>query len=144
MKVVITGSRDFPFYTAVWDDLFQIAWESSEIPQDLDVYAGDCPSGPDDDADSWCENNGLFIGKNKIRVRHHYFQADWKKHGKAAGPIRNAEMVRAATADGVMDVRFRAYRYNGSRGTTDCINRLKAAGVVGTVMDVKLERSFPA
>ena len=141
MKVVITGSRDFPFYTAVWDDLWQLAWESSEIPQDLDVYFGDCPQGPDDFADNWCENNGTVNG---IRVRTHYFRADWKKHGKAAGPIRNGEMVRAATAEGTMDVRFRAYRLNNSRGTTDCINKLEAAGAIGVIYDLTIKGSYPA
>lgn len=32
----------------------------------------------------------------KLRLPYVTFEADWEKHGKAAGPIRNAQMLRDA------------------------------------------------
>ena len=53
---------------------------------DLKVIFGDC-TGVDTDAKELC------IEKN---INYEVFPANWKLHGKAAGPIRNAEMVDLA------------------------------------------------
>jgi ABC-type sugar transport system substrate-binding protein len=59
------------------------------------------------------------------------FPADWEKHGKKAGPIRNAEMV-AAGADFVIAVhRNLAW----SRGTRDLVTRALAAGIPVYLID---------
>lgn len=47
--------------------------------------------------------------------------ADWDRHGKAAGPIRNQEMV-----DSGLDL---CIAFPGGRGTADMIRRCEAAGV---------------
>lgn len=48
--------------------------------------------------------------------------ADWDKHGKAAGPIRNREMAKLAT--------HALLFWDGkSRGTKNMIDELEAAGV---------------
>ena len=49
------------------------------------------------------------------------FIADWKRHRKAAGPIRNSELVRLA--DEVV-----AFWDGKSKGTADTIRKAKAAG----------------
>lgn len=49
--------------------------------------------------------------------------ADWEKHGKAAGPIRNQEMVNLG-ADLCL-----AFPLGESRGTRDCIYRALLAGI---------------
>ena len=49
--------------------------------------------------------------------------ADWNTHGKAAGPIRNAEMV-ALGADQCI-----AFPGENSRGTWDCVTKAKNAGI---------------
>ncbi|MCK9598287.1 MAG: DUF2493 domain-containing protein [Sphaerochaeta sp.] len=49
--------------------------------------------------------------------------ADWEKHGKAAGPIRNQEMVDAGA-----DVCL-AFPVGESRGTRDCMRRAEKAGI---------------
>lgn len=51
------------------------------------------------------------------------YAADWKTHGKAAGPIRNQQMLDAG-ADLVL-----AFPLPGSKGTLDMIHRAKRAGV---------------
>lgn len=71
-----------------------------------ELRTGGC-RGADLDAEAWAR-------ENHIPVRT--FPADWEKHGKAAGPIRNGEML--AGADGVV-------AFPGGRGTADM---LKQAG----------------
>lgn len=48
--------------------------------------------------------------------------ADWKKHGKAAGPIRNQEMIDISEPTVVL-------AFPGGRGTADMIRRARKAGV---------------
>ncbi len=50
------------------------------------------------------------------------FCADWQKHGKVAGPIRNQQMLDEGKPDLVM-------AFPGGRGTADMVRRAKNAGV---------------
>lgn len=60
-------------------------------------------------------------------------QADWDKHGNAAGPIRNQEMVDAGAAFCVACHRF----LPRSRGTRDCVQRCLDAGIPVYLIDSK-------
>jgi hypothetical protein len=51
--------------------------------------------------------------------------ADWKKHGKAAGPIRNRAMLQGVEM---------LIALPGGRGTADCIRAAREAGI--TVIDL--------
>ena len=50
------------------------------------------------------------------------FDADWKTHGKAAGPIRNQRMIEEGKPDLVV-------AFEGGSGTADMVRRARAAGV---------------
>jgi hypothetical protein len=50
------------------------------------------------------------------------FEADWTKHGKAAGPIRNQQMLDEGKPDLVV-------AFEGGAGTRDMVTKAKAAGV---------------
>jgi hypothetical protein len=50
------------------------------------------------------------------------FPADWDAHGKAAGPIRNQQMLDEGKPDIVV-------AFEGGRGTADMIDRAEKAGV---------------
>ena len=52
------------------------------------------------------------------------FPADWDKHGKAAGPIRNAQMLKEGKPDICL-----AFPLPGSIGTWDMIRKANAAGI---------------
>ena len=56
-------------------------------------------------------------------LRDKPYPADWEKHGKAAGPLRNSEMV-AAGADACATIAAR-----DSVGTFDCAHKARAAGI---------------
>lgn len=74
-------------------------------------------SGDATGADSW----GIVWAKRRgLPIERH--PADWKKHGRAAGPVRNAEMV--AKADALIAI------WDGeSRGTADVMEKACAAGL---------------
>lgn len=63
---------------------------------------------------------GLAAHALRIPVEPYY--ADWKQHGRRAGPIRNAEMLREGRPDAVL-------AFPGGRGTADMIKKAVAAGV---------------
>lgn len=50
------------------------------------------------------------------------YNADWKSHGRAAGPIRNQRMIDEAHPDLVV-------AFPGGKGTADMVRRAKAAGI---------------
>lgn len=80
-RLLITGSRD-------WKDRYAIAEAISEVavdPREWTLVSGACPTG----ADRICEEVAHSLG---MTVEIH--PADWKTHGKRAGYIRNAEMVK--------------------------------------------------
>lgn len=79
-------------------------------------------------ADTW----GREWVRSEVRIaRILLFPADWKQHGRAAGPIRNAEMAKALHEAGGIGVAL----WDGqSRGTLDMMGRLQALGVKGHVL----------
>lgn len=131
MRVIVTGSRDWPWTQVVWNDLYDLAQKAEENEEHFRLYFGDCQTGADDAADCWLENNGSLVTSSKI------FFADWKLNDRAAGPIRNSEMVNFVKDMDLDDeVICLAYRLNGSRGTTDCMNKAAAAGFEVRVWDL--------
>lgn len=76
---------------------------------DSAVLVGDCPTGVD--AEIRKRYIYCLMSANDPKV----FEADWNKHGKAAGPIRNKEMV--SESDGLI-----AFWDGKSRGTKNAID----------------------
>lgn len=91
--------------------------------------------GADMIAGEIAETMGLEIMEFKIT------KADWKKHGKAAGPMRNSMMLGQGNPDSVIAFRMPGY----SPGTDDMIRQAEAAGVpvqiVSPPIDVPLDPS---
>jgi hypothetical protein len=56
------------------------------------------------------------------QIDERVFWADWKKHGRAAGPIRNQKMLDEGKPHLVV-------AFPGGTGTADMVRRAKAAGV---------------
>lgn len=113
-RVLITGSRN-------WSDKNRIdeciVWEllyCTLNDLNLVIIHGDCPTGADAMAQAYCEDHGITTER---------YPADWNKHGKAAGPLRNQKMVDLG-AD-----RCIAFLMEGSRGTKDCIRKAQDAGI---------------
>lgn len=49
-------------------------------------------------------------------------EADWEKHGRAAGPIRNGSMLKVKNLSFVVNM-------TGGRGTVDMVRQAHAAGI---------------
>lgn len=82
MKVIIAGSRHFHSYSFIKERLD--AYFSKRKPSE--IVCG-CCEGVDMAGKQYAIENGIPIK---------YFPANWYKHGKAAGPIRNKEMAEYA------------------------------------------------
>jgi len=85
IRAIIAGGRDF-------DDIEHMdfgMWKSlgyMSLPDDAIILSGGA-RGADRLGESWAKEYGYPVKK---------YPADWEKHGKAAGMIRNAQMAENA------------------------------------------------
>jgi hypothetical protein len=92
MRLLVTGSRDWEGVYAesrVHIVLNMILALCDVLGQKLIIVHGNCPTGADQIVDAWA----LRREDAGVTVKRH--PADWRRLGKAAGPIRNQEMVDA-------------------------------------------------
>jgi len=108
MIVLVTGGRDFNDLAATFD---AIATLHTTIEIECIVH-GDA-KGADTLADQVAEK----IGIDRIA-----FPANWTKHGKAAGPIRNRHMLDRIGVDLVL-------AFPGGNGTADMIKQAQHRGI---------------
>lgn len=108
MRVLICGDRN-------WDDGEVIEIIVSGLSSDCIIVEGDA-RGADRLGGEAAEACGLD---------YDVFPANWNLHHRAAGPIRNQEMLNSG-----IDLAF-AFHDNitESKGTKDMVKRLKKAGV---------------
>lgn len=108
MRVLVCGGRDYKDRKAVFDFLNRLHSRHTITH----VIQGGA-KGTDRLADEWAELN--WMGRIQ-------FAADWKTHGKAAGPIRNKAMLEQGVPDLVV-------AFPGGRGTENMKTQARAAGV---------------
>ncbi len=72
-----------------------------------------CARGADTLTIEWAEAGGIEVAR---------FPADWSTHGRAAGPIRNQQMLDEGKPELVV-------AFPGGRGTADMVRRARAAGI---------------
>lgn len=108
-RILVCGGRDFSDRSLVFHIL-----DLEALEHDIHAVIQGGASGADKLAREWCYQ------RQSIRMWN--FPADWKKHGKAAGPIRNQQMLDEGKPTKV-------FAFPGGRGTADMIRRAKAAGV---------------
>lgn len=83
MKLIVAGSRSVQDREFVFQRIF-IFLMNKDVTE---FVLGGCPTGPDEFALQYAKEY------------HHavkLFPADWNKHGKSAGPIRNRQMAEYA------------------------------------------------
>ena len=108
MRVLVCGGRDF----AKTDVLYAFMDKLCKSHPIDTVIEGDA-RGADRMAGYWARRN---------RITNLKFPANWKGHGKAAGHIRNQQMLDEGKPDLVI-------AFPGGRGTADMISRAKRAGI---------------
>ncbi|MGB3846019.1 MAG: DUF2493 domain-containing protein [Sphingopyxis sp.] len=106
-RVLVFGGRDFNDESAVFRAL---DWHV--IPGRDIVIQGGAP-GADRLAREWCR---LY------RCRYENYPADWRRLGRAAGPIRNQQMIDEGRPT-------KAISFPGGRGTADMDRRARAADI---------------
>lgn len=106
MRVLVTGSRDWTEVSVIEAELMR-AWKAHGCPPDAILVSGNCPTGADHMAEQIWGTMGLTVELHP---------ANWTKFGKAAGPLRNREMV-ALGADVCL-----AFIKNHSRGASHCLS----------------------
>lgn len=116
-RILITGSR-------TWDDISYIRETFSALAGkyveegDITLVSGACPSGADRLGEIVAEELGWNV---------ELYPADWNKHGKKAGFIRNSEMVETLPDHVVAFVR------NGSKGASMTVRIAKKNQLPTTV-----------
>lgn len=121
LRVLICGGRDFTDWEDFRNRLEAIAREHFPTTEedrygnylyDVMIIHGGAP-GADSLADQWAVVNwtGLEV-----------YPANWKKHGNAAGPIRNQQMLDEGKPDLVV-------HFPGGKGTADMVRRAKKANI---------------
>lgn len=75
-RVIIAGGRDFTDYNAVDEVMTRVHWPTR-------ILSGGA-KGADAEGERWAKMWGVPCD---------VYPAEWDTHGKAAGPIRNAEMA---------------------------------------------------
>ena len=84
MKVIIAGGREFDNYELLCEKCDNILQNES----DIEIVSGTC-KGADLLGEDYANEKGYSIKQ---------FPADWKKHQKSAGAIRNKQMALYADA----------------------------------------------
>ena len=120
MRVIVTGSRT---WTGPWGEekIFNVLDSTIRLAQDmgqaLELIHGACPTGADEIADRW--GHGHVADDIMLTT----WPASWDLYGKAAGPVRNEQMM---TAGGDLCV---AFLRGNSSGTLDAIGKARRRGI---------------
>jgi hypothetical protein len=109
MKVLVCGSRDWPYPMAVTERILDLA----EAHPDALVIHGGCRG-----ADMRVEGAAMVCN-----LQTKVFPAEWRRFGRKAGPLRNLQML-----DEKPDLVI-AFQCNGSRGTQHTINEARKRGI---------------
>lgn len=113
MKLIIAGSRSYNHFTD--SSLARLAISEEVLAMEIvvDEIVSGGALGADEIGERWAR-------EHRIPIRQ--FLADWDKHGKGAGPIRNAAM--ADYADSLLVICWDGR----SRGTANMIKNMRDRG----------------
>lgn len=110
MRLLVCGGRDYHDRETVFRELDKLA-------PALVIHGG--APGADTLAATWC------VATRTPELR---FPAEWSLYGKAAGPLRNQQMLDEGKPTLVL-------AFPGGRGTADMIRRARKAGIPVNNMD---------
>ena len=108
MIVLVCGGRDYQDRRVVFDTLDRL-----HEREGVSLLIEGGARGADRFAREWAQERGC---------PYRTFCAQWKKYGKSAGPIRNAEMLRFGKPQLLV-------AFPGGAGTENMIDQANAAGV---------------
>lgn len=106
MRILVCGGREY------WDMVHVWAVLDTYKDQMSCLINGDA-DGADVLSHDWAHDHD---------VPHEEFPAQWREHGRSAGPIRNRDMLKYGQPDLVI-------AFPGRRGTADMIRIARDAGI---------------
>jgi len=109
MKLLICGSRNWTSWSLIQNFLDKFKAQHGQF----ELIHGDCRGA---------DKMGAYLA-NKMNMKVTAFPADWNTHGKAAGPIRNKQMI-----DDKPDYVV-AFKGHTSVGTKNLINIARSANI---------------
>lgn len=118
-KVIIAGGRHFSNYELLKEKCDY--YLQHKLQEGRVVIISGHATGADALGERYAKERGLSLDAHP---------ADWNKHGKAAGPIRNAEMAEVADA-------LIAFWDGVSRGTKNMIDTAKSKGLKVAIVRYK-------
>lgn len=123
VRILVTGSREFKWEQAVWDQLTEDR-EALSAGDKLIIVHGDCPRGVDAFAKAWALHCRYAPNSVFADVDHEPYPADWNgPYGKGAGKARNSLMVNTRPD------KARVFSVDDSNGTWDCFDKIRAARI---------------
>lgn len=111
MRVLVCGGRDFNDRDFIHNTLCEL--NESRGPFTCVIHGA--ATGADSEAMIWTQMMATVQP-----IKHLPMVADWRSHGKAAGPIRNQRMIDEGKPDLVI-------AFPGGRGTADMTRRARTA-----------------
>jgi hypothetical protein len=125
IKVIVCGDRN-SYYE--FEDIVNL--ELHRLPLSSMVITGGCKG---------IDTLGASLAK-KLGLRLKIIPADWNS-GKAAGPLRNTQMINMLDPDFDIVLAFHP-DIKSSRGTLDCITQAFNRGIKVYLLDTKEKREF--
>lgn len=107
-RVLVCGGRTFNKRQLLFD-ILDLAHDRNPIV----LLIHGAASGADRLAGEWAKERGVPTNE---------YRADWDRHGRAAGPIRNKQMLDEAKPDLVI-------AFPGSVGTANMVAQAEGAGI---------------
>lgn len=118
MRVAVVGSRFFTDYDYVKSCLDAIGGVDK-----IDVIISGGARGADSLGERYARENGIeFV----------LFAADWDKHGKAAGPIRNKQLIEEGKPDLVV-------AFNPGKGTRNTISHAEQNNIELRILYINID-----
>jgi hypothetical protein len=118
MRVLVCGGRHYGFKLEQRDHVWGVLSEY----EDIEIIHGNA-RGVD-------KTSGAFAETHERP--HHVYPAQWEKYGKAAGPIRNKQMLDEGKPDLVI-----AFLAPNSRGTQNMIDQATKAGLPVKIVEIE-------
>lgn len=121
IRIIVAGSRSFQDYMML-ECILDSYVKYAKNP--ITIVSGTA-NGADKLGEMYAKSHGY---------KCEYFPADWNKHGKSAGYIRNREMAQYAVSDNAIGALL-AFWDGKSRGTMHMINLAAQHGLVVNVVN---------
>lgn len=113
MRVIVCGGRDYKNGDFLFFKLDELYQDLKAVGKELETIIEGGAPGADKLAGEWALLKGIDL---------EVYKADWEKHGKAAGPIRNIKMLKDGEPDLVI-------AFPGGSGTAHMVGISKDAGI---------------